>query len=354
MANIYWNEDKHQWRCDVQIDGIRKSFTSSKAGNTGKRAVKMKVDAFIGNTSYSDRSFEKEWERFLSDVEARSSASNLRNIQQIGRLYLLPKLGKKKMSSIRIPDLQSAINTSTKQDGAMLSKKMYSNIRGALSSFFHFARLDGVTDIQTSDLYVPRNAQKGARNVLTPEQVKLLFNSFEEEYYINLWRIMLCTGMRPSEAIGIKWSDVDDMVIRIRRGINYRNEITDGKNKNARRSIPINSLIREILENQKERTAYLQSEWVFPSPSGDMPHQASAQHSIKRISDALGVNISAYCLRHTFVSLMASASVPEAYIKQIIGHSTSMPTYDGTYSHEISGDREKASLLIDDSLRKLI
>lgn len=91
MANIYWNEERHQWRCDIQIDGIRKSFTSKKEGNAGKRAVKMKVDAFIGNTSYADRSLEKEWERFLSDVAARSSASNLRNIQQIGRLYILPK-----------------------------------------------------------------------------------------------------------------------------------------------------------------------------------------------------------------------------------------------------------------------
>ena len=353
MANIFWNEDRHQWRCDIQIDGIRKSFTSKKEGNAGKRAVKMKVDAFIGNTSYADRSLEKEWERFLSDVAARSSASNLRNIQQIGRLYILPKIGKKKMSTIRIPDLQYAINTSVKQDGTMLSKKMYSNIRGALSSFFHFARLDGVTDLQTSDLYIPRNAQKGTRNALSAEEVKRIFNEFEEEYYINLWRIMLCTGMRPSEAIGLRWEDIQGMQICIQRGINYHHELTDCKNTNARRAIPINSLIEEILEDQRKRTKDLNSPWIFPSPSGGMPYQSTAQHSIKRISDALGVNISAYCLRHTFVSLLKN-DIPEAYMKQIIGHSTAMPTYHGTYAHDLTGEREKASSMIDDSLRKLI
>lgn len=353
MANIVWYDNEKMWRCQVTKNGKTKSFKSHKVGSAGKREVQAKVRAFMSDGVYSDPTIEKEFNKFLEDVAARSSASNYRNLAQLGRLYILPVIGNRKFSTIRITDLQRVINNSKKQDGTMLSKKSYSNIKNCISSFFHYARLDGVTELITTDLYVPKTAVKGTKNVLNTEQVKLLFTDFEDEFYINLWRFMVCTGTRPSEALGLKWSDIEGFYIKIQRGVNYHHEITDCKNSNARRVIPVNSLLQEILENQKAKTAYLNSEWVFPSPSGDMPYQTTTKNSIKRISEKLGVNVSAYCLRHTFVSLMKN-DVPESYIKQIIGHSTSMPTYSGTYSHALNGEKETAAAMIDDTLRRIL
>lgn len=353
MPNIYWNEEKKYWRCQVTIDGKRKSIKSYKAGNAGKREVKLKVDAYLSGADSTRRTVAQEWSYFLDDVKARSSMSNHRNLEQLGRLYILPQIGSKQIVQVKITDLQKVINNSTKQDGSMLSNKMYRNIKGAITNFMRFARMDSATDIVTTDLYVPRNASKGSKNVLDIEQVKRIFNEFDDEFYINLWRLMLCTGMRPSEALGLKWENVQGNSLNIVRGVNYQHEITDCKNDNARRAIPINSLIRDILENQKERTAYLNSEWIFPSPSGDMPYQSTTQHSIKRISDALGVDICAYGLRHTFISIMKN-NLSEAYIAQIVGHSPSFKTYSSTYVHPINGEKEQASIIIDDTLRKMI
>ena len=353
MANIYWNDKGQYWRAQVQIDGVVKNFKSRKPGTAGKREIQARIKQFTQQGT-SDRTVNAEWLLFLDDVQARSSAANHRNMEQLGRLYVLPEIGNKRMSQLRITDLQRAINNSKKQDGTLLSKKMYSNIKGAISNFIHFARLDGVTELMTTDLYVPKNSVKGTKNILTPEQIKRIFTDFEDEFYSNLWKFLLCTGARPGEALGLKWSDYNGTSIVIQRSINYQHEVTDCKNDNARRVLPANSLVSEILENQREKTAYLNSDWIFPSPSGDMPYQSTTQHSIKRISDALGTPISAYGLRHCFVSLMASINMPEAYLKQIIGHSSKMPTYDGTYSHPINGDKEKASVIIDDTLRKIL
>lgn len=355
MASAIWDEKEKRWRCRVMVDGRKKYFSSNKPGMAGKREVLRRARAFQSDAECSgDCSFAAEWSIFLQDVAARSSESNYNNVAQLGRLYILPVLGARKMSMLKLSEVQRCINSATKSDGSALSKKSCSNIKNALTSFINYARIDAKTDLIPTGLYIPQNRPTKGREILSVSDVARIFNEFDNEFYINYWRLLLATGARPGEILGLQWTDVDGFYIRIRRAINRDRKITDGKNQNARRDIPINSLIEDILEDQKKRTAYLSSPWIFPSPSGDMASQSTTYKSMKRISDALGVNVSPYSLRHCFVSLMASAAIPETYIKNIIGHSSAMPTYSGPYAHKIGGDDEKAAALIDNTLRKIL
>lgn len=51
---------------------------------------------------------------------------------------------------------------------------------------------------------------------------------------------------------------------------------------------------------------------------------------------------SPYELCYTFVS--AVKSLPEGYLKQVVGHSKDMDTY-GTYSHDMDGDQKTTANL---------
>ena len=57
----------------------------------------------------------------------------------------------------------------------------------------------------------------------------------------------------------------------------------------------------------------------------------------------------AYEMRHTFVSVVKS--LPEGYLKQLVGHSKDMDTY-GVYSHEFLGDSKKTAELVEDIFGK--
>ena len=46
-------------------------------------------------------------------------------------------------------------------------------------------------------------------------------------------------------------------------------------------------------------------------------------------------------------------TLPEGYLKQLIGHSKDMDTY-GVYSHEISSDRNNAAKMIQDIFEGII
>ena len=115
--------------------------------------------------------------------------------------------------------------------------------------------------------------------------------------------------------------------------------MTEGKNRNARRCFALNSVLEGILNDQKNRTWRLNSEFVFCNHAGKVARQTDAIHSWNRIASTLGTLASPYSLRHTYISYMASA-MPEDVIKRLVGHSASMDTY-GVYGHAVNGQDEK-------------
>ena len=345
MANAIWNEKEGRWTYRVTVNGITRKFTSTTKGPAGKRKVLQNAKNFEAGFCSDNRTIEEEWNRYMKDVECRSSRCNSQNIAQIKRLYFPSVILRRKFKDVHLTDFQAVINEARKQDGSPLSRKSVSNIKTTIVSFLNYARIDGATDILPDGLYIPKNTlEKKEKQILQPHQIKAIFAKYDDEFYINLWRVMLLTGLRPGEALGLQWSDIVNNRIFINRSVNRNREVTPGKNANARRMIPVSDILIKILEDQKKRTAYMKSDWVFPSYAGTMPSQSSAYNSLSRISKDLGVDVSPYSLRHTFISMMKN-ELPEQMIRQIVGHSASMHTFE-TYGHFVDGELEKASAQI--------
>ena len=198
-----------------------------------------------------------------------------------------------------------------------------------------------IMDLPLSLLRVPKNAPKVGKEILQPDQARRLMHDFEDEWYINLWRWLLCTGMRPGEALGLKWSDIENGIVTIRRAQNYRGRETEGKNDNARRSFMLNSILDGILADQNRKTWRLNSEYVFCNHAGKVSLQTVTKNSWCRISREMGSKTSPYGLRHTFISFMSQA-LPEQALKDWVGHSVRMDTY-GTYRHAVNGEAERTA-----------
>jgi len=192
-----------------------------------------------------------------------------------------------------------------------------------------------------NSVHYKKSAPKKGKEILQPDQVKQLLNCFEDEWYINLWRWLVCTGLRPGEGLALRWSDIEGDRVTIRQSMNYRGRMTEGKNRNAQRTFYLNSVLLDILRDQKDRTWRLNSDYIFCNHAGQCAKQTDTIHSWYRISREMGSNTSPYSLRHTFVSLMAQ-TLPEASLKEWVGHSASMDTY-GVYKHAVNGEGRKTS-----------
>lgn len=359
MANAIWNKKEQRWRLDAVKDGERRVFTSPIPTQAGKRAVMRDYRDWLENTD-GNKKVGQVWEDFIKDLECRSGPENCRNVSLIGRLYILPTLGKKKMREIRVTEWQSVINDAKPQGRVYktgktiaktdaLSKKTLSNIRGTIISFCRYAERAGIIDMPVSGLYTPKYAPVVGKGILQSDQLKALFAPCDE-WYVNAWRFMAVTGLRPGEVYGMQHGDIKDGVLTISRAVNNTGHITDGKNHNAKRQMALHKIALDILQTQAAQTAKFDGPWVFPNLVGQMPCQSVAFKGWQRFRTANNITVPPYSLRHTFISMVKN-DMPAEMVKAIVGHSAAMDTF-GVYGHQVDGELQRSAKILDITFEK--
>lgn len=340
-----WDEKNRRWQLNAQKNGVRKSFYSSNPKPAGRAEVKLKRDLWLdGFNDKSTYRFERAWGLYMDDIRARTSKINSFQRDKVGRLYVLPRLGMKRISSISDQDWQDCISKAKGEKGQALSRKSLSNIRDAISGFCRFARKSRMIERLPIELLIPKYAPHIGKTILQPDQLKVLFEP-SGEWYINSWRLMVVLGLRPGEAYGLQKNDIKCGVLRVRRSLSIEDEITPGKNKNARRDIKLHSLAQEIVSEQLLQISGIDTPWLFCRPDGDVPRPKLIYLHWQKYASIKGLKASPYGLRHTFVSL-AKNDLPPELLKNYVGHSAAMNTF-GVYGHNVDGEMDRTANLLD-------
>lgn len=351
-----WNDAKSYWQINVQKDGTRRSFYSSLKGRKGKHEAEAKADDWLANGAHaSDMKLADAWKIYITDLEKRSSKANYKSHECAGRLYIVPALGSMKLSKITAVDWRRCISDAAKNN---LSRRYLLNIRAAIMAFLTFAEdsLWAFNPVQAKKITIPNSAApEKEKRILQPEDIRVLFSDDTYNYregcrrtahYIYLWRFIVVTGLRRGEAVGLKWEDVSDDTVTVRRSINEQNEETFGKNNNARRSFAMTEVARSVLDGQRDylKSIGVISPWVFPAEDGSRADPHSVYLHWRSYSTQHGFRTTIHELRHTFVSL--GKDLPLEMMKSVVGHSTSMDTY-GIYGHDVDGESKRAAQIID-------
>lgn len=351
-----WSNDR--WRLRVTVDGKTKNFISRTPGMKGRREVINRYHDWLEGKTIEHLKFEVAWERFIERQESRNGieAPSTLQIKQLGQLYIAPKLKGRHVNRLTVDDFQDVINTAKpiRKKRAELSAKSLKNIRGILVQFIKFAVARGYMEPLRDDLYIPAGRSVKEKEILQPDDITKLFNPEINDWYINYFRLATVCGLRPGECLGLQWEDINFMrkTITIVRSINVHNQITEGKNRNAKREIGLSDIAAQILQDQKEKTKDLNVAWVFPNPIGAMSNQCATARAWRRLKAKTGIPGTPYSLRHTFIS-MVKYDIPESMIRSIVGHSTSMDTL-GTYGHRIDGELQRVAAMVDETLKKSI
>lgn len=356
-----WYEKYKYWKIQVQKEGQRKPFYSSTKGKKGKIEAERKADAWLDNsTDRKNARMGDAWEEYLEDVKLLKSRSEYIQTEQLGRLWILPDLKHKYVRSISSQDWQRIINTAYK---AGKYKKTLMNIRGKITNFCKFARKAQYTEQPPIDLVIPKDAPVKEKSILQPDALITLFTSDWEiwrgrkrkAFYINAFRLDAVLGLRKGELCGLKWEDVEDDMLFIRRAINYLNEETDGKNKNAKRNMVLADMAKQLLAEQSAllKEHGLISPYIFPHEKGQRVNPAHVYDAWCRYktTHSLG-DVDMQGLRRTMVSVIKN-DMPLDMAKRIVGHSKDMDTY-GIYGRQIDGELEQAANIIDQAFGKLL
>ena len=340
-----------RWRIDVQKDGTRKSFYSSKPGRTGQREANAKADKWL-TTGVSDTALRvsQAYAMRYETQQETTSEGNCRNIATRWRHWIEPNIGNKKLSTLTEQDLQNIVN---KAYAAGLSKKTLSCICSDLRALCKFCRAAKLSTFNPEGLRVPAGARLKGKKVLQPSDLITLFNVDTTLYkgqtvpddYINAYRFQVLTGLRPGELVGLQWGDIQGNTVHVQRAVNVRGEVTKGKNQNAVRSFVLSRMARRVLDDQRQITGRQESVFCILT-------EYNYYWRWKVYCKANGLTVvTPYELRHTFVSVVKT--LPAGEVKGLVGHSLDMDTF-GVYGHALTGEAEATAEAVEGTFLKIL
>lgn len=145
----------------------------------------------------------------------------------------------------------------------------------------------------------------------------------------------------------------DTFILHLRAGTHQRisngtlNEMTAGKNKNARRSVKLSSMAMQTLAAQRNMldAMGINSEWVFPDEWGELSDPNRAYKQWQFFCRTHSVSSTIHEMRHTYISMMKN-DMPEQMLKDLVGHSVNMNTY-ATYGHVVNPEMDRAKQIMD-------
>lgn len=258
-------------------------------------------------------------------VESTSSRRNEFSQQETIRKFeqLCHTFGAMDISHIKASDILRWQNEMLKR----VKPKTVKNYRSVLSMIFKMACADGLTDRNPVDYVEAPKVKKRDIETYSIEEVKRIIAACDEPFK-NFVQLMFFTGMRPGEMIALQWRDIsfDAGTIMVER--RRREGVIDVTKSKKIRIVDMLPQAREALQRQRRLTGLARD--VFLTQHGE-PYQESEtlRRQFKSAVKRAGVKeLRMYDMRHTFVTLMAQAGMPESWIIQQVGHSKIDITYD--------------------------
>ncbi len=151
--------------------------------------------------------------------------------------------------------------------------------------------------------------QSDKMKFLTEEQIKTLLDSINNIHFKILVQFYLMTGCRRSEAIELKWSDIDEQ-----SGIFYLGQ-ADSQTK-LRRSFPLTDDLKHLFnelsnENNEEKLVF----WHF---SKHPPEISRTFQKLRNNVEDLPNELTTHILRHTFASHLVMQGIDISTIASLL------------------------------------
>ena len=234
-----------------------------------------------------------------------------------------------------------------------LSPKSKSHIRGVLHLLLDFAMWSGALGISRNpvDLVVVKGATKRVRQPrsLTVEEFRKFVHHLEEPFR-TMALLCVCFGLRISECLALKWSDVDWLngKLRIERGI-VRQRVDDVKTVYSHKQMSIDPELLEILKAWKQASHFSQDgDWLFASPVqlGRLPWSYPYVFRVfQRAANSAGIGgVPTHTLRHSYRSWLDAVGTPIAVQQKLMRHSdirTTMNLYGDVVTNEMAEAHSK-------------
>lgn len=272
------------------------------------------------------------------------------------RLHIRPNLGTRPIGAISQFDIQSVYARMWERG---LSPRIIEYTNAVLQSAFRQAvRWKMLAEDPCGGVDLPP-LQRQQMEALSVEECKRFLAVAKESKWFALFALALTSGMRPSEYLALKWSDIGwqrrtASVCRTIRVERSGWQFYDTKRKRSRRIVKLQSFVLIALESLRKTQPPVpiaqpgaELNLIFRLDTGLPLKQRCIKREFRKLLMAAGIRpIRFYSLRHTAASLAAAAGVSVKVISDQLGHASILFTLE-RYTHMLPGIQDEAAARVE-------
>ena len=288
--------------------------------------------------------------------------NTFQNYQYMYNQFVYPDFGQNKVGTIKRSDVRRFYNMLVDERGLKIAT--IDNIHTVLHQVLNLAVEDDYlrnnpADHALKELKQARNLDSEKRKSLSLEEQNLFLNYLRESkpyrHWYPIFAVMLGSGLRVGEAIGLRWEDVDmeKGFVSVNHTLVYYNHAENGcyfgvntpKTKAGQRVIPMTEIVKEAFQIEKayQELHHISSRvqidgytnFVFINRFGNVQNQGTLNKALRRIvrdcnqeiMDKAGnkevtllPRFSCHILRHSFATRLCEAGVNMKVIQDVLGH----------------------------------
>lgn len=352
-------------------DGRRHDIYANTLEELREKEELAKIDQHDGIKTETRQITVNELFDMWCDLKRGIKDNTLQNYKYMYNMFVRPSFGKLRVTAVKKSDVKRFYNKLA--DDRILKVATIDTVHNILHQSFNMAVDDNIiranpTENMLKELKKAHNFTREKRKALTVDEQKLFINYLRTNQQYNHWypvfAVMLGTGMRVGELVGLRWCDInlEEGNINVNHTLVYYNKgdgngcsfsINTPKTKAGERTIPMMDFVKEafLLEkrNQEEMGITCRAsidcytDFIFVNRFGDVQHQGTLNKAIRRIirdcndevllksrekNPVLLPPFSCHSLRHTFTTRMCEEGVNVKVIQDILGHKDISTTLD--------------------------
>ncbi len=348
------------WRAQIYINGQRLGKTRKSKIEAQKwlRETLGKIDQ--GYTADGSNTllevFLNEWLTSKSNA-IKKTTWNL--YECVIRNHINPHFGKIKLSDLSPQKIQSLYNNKARYG---IGDRTICVIHTILNSSLNKAVKLGAIHTNPVQATTPPVYETPEMQAYSEHEITQLLLAVKETSIEALVHMAITIGLRQSEILALKWSDIDwarntlSVQRQLKRKFENQDYFSSLKTKSGKRTITLGINMTDKLREHHRRQSRIKSEtgdrWIendliFPSQSGTPMNQRNLLRKFKMIIQESGLReIRFHDLRHTAASLMLNHGITPMIVANRLGHSKVSVTLD-TYGHLLPGMQQEMADYID-------
>lgn len=372
-GEVQRSSDKRYMYTYTDPMGRRKFIYANDLAELREKEAKLMKDQLDGLDLYvaGKASVNDTFDRYMS------TKYNLRESTKSSYLYtydhyVRDTFGKKRIADIKYSDVLQFYYYLLNE--VKISLGTLDTVHCLLHPTFQLAVRDEIirnnpTDGVMKEISRESGKSRGIRHALTVEQQRAFMEYIANHpIYYHWWpmfTVLLGTGCRIGEALGLRWQDLDydKRTISINHSLSYYQKpesnksvlrISKPKTEAGIRTIPMLDIVKdafEMLYEEQLENGFNESEidgmsgFIFCNRFGMVPNPQTVNHTIKRIANSYNAdevvrakkerrdpiilpNFSCHHLRHTFCTRLCENETNLKVIQSIMGHRNIETTMD--------------------------